>query len=70
MHDDIERRYSSRARSRAQLLSGVEFDGKNTTMPWKLKKEDCRTISNLLSANYQLIINYLFFVDKAFFSIN
>ena len=31
MHDDIERRFSSRARSRAQLLSGVEFDGKDAT---------------------------------------
>ena len=28
MHDDIERRFSSRARSRAQLLSGVEFGAK------------------------------------------
>lgn len=28
MHDDIERRFSSRARSRAQLLSGSEFGAK------------------------------------------
>lgn len=31
MHDDIERRYSSRARSRAQLMSGVEFGCKDAT---------------------------------------
>lgn len=31
MHDDIERRYSSRARSRAQLMSGCEFGCKDAT---------------------------------------
>ncbi len=37
MHDDIERRYSSRARSRAQLLSGSEFGAKMQHFPGPAK---------------------------------